>query len=69
MKTKWTLQKEGKEDLLLKDAEKRTLEILKGVGIKRKDIETLDFYFNGNDGNVYYVAHYNGDCEASGKLV
>lgn len=55
MKKSWTFQKSGNE-FSLKDIEGKVLDEIKEKGIKKKDIEHLNFYLNGNEGQIYYAA-------------
>lgn len=55
MKVNCVLQYNGK-DTSVKDYEKQVVEVLKEKEVKRKDIESLDLYFNANEGTMYYVA-------------
>ena len=56
MKKTFTLEKDG-VSITTKEIETATLEHLKVMGFKKKDIETIDFYYNANEGKTYFVAN------------
>ena len=56
MKKTFTLEKDG-VSITTKEIETATLELLKVMGFKKKDIENIDFYYNANEGKTYFVAN------------
>lgn len=68
MKKNWILQKEGintDTNAVEKEVKKR----LKDYGIATKDIKTLTFYFNADEGNTYYVAEFANGSDLTGAVL
>lgn len=68
MKKNWILQKEGintETNAVEKEVKKR----LKDYGIATKDIKTLTFYYNADEGNTYYVAEFVSGSDLTGAVL
>lgn len=68
MKKNWILQKEGintETNAVEKEVKKR----LKDYGIATKDIKTLTFYYNADEGNTYYVVEFVSGSDLTGAVL
>lgn len=68
MKKSVVFQYQGKETTM-QQVEKQVLEQLKAEGYLRKDIDTLQLYFNVNENTWYYVAVMIDDERFEGKVL
>lgn len=68
MKKNWILQKEG-VSTETSAVEKEVKQRLKDYGIATKDIKTLTFYYNADEGNTYYVAEFVNGSDLTGAVL
>lgn len=68
MKKNWILQKEG-ISTETNAVEKEVKQRLKDYGIATKDIKTLTFYYNADEGNTYYVAEFVNGSDLTGAVL
>lgn len=68
MKKNWILQKEG-INVETNAVEKEVKQRLKDYGITTKDIKTLTFYYNADEGNTYYVAEFVNGSDLTGAVL
>lgn len=67
LKTKWTLQKEG-VDTSTKAIEKQVDDTLKTMKVKKKNVESVEYFYNADEGNVYFVVQMNDGSTIEGKI-
>lgn len=67
MKQNWILEKGGVHTPV-KEVESSVMDVLKSLDYKRKDVETLTYYYKSEDGKVYFVARTKSGKDVEGCI-